>query len=85
MKTFKIILLSIICMIIIGCASPNPIDYYNEVKLNFGQDCIISQIDEYYNTLLVKDSDCNIWKVVLFYRKIEGEPIPYIYSKELIF
>jgi len=84
MKTLKKLIIFVLFIIIIGCSkAPTPLDYYDEIKNNFGSDCIIRNKARYQ--YFVKDSDCNIWKVTVSFEIINGEAKVYIYSKELIF
>lgn len=82
----KAIIVILLLLSICGCKScrtPDPIDYYNEIKLQFGESCLIrfASPQIYY----VKDGDGKFWIVTLRYRGTEEGVQLYITDKELIF
>ena len=86
-KSFKILIICLALVFICGCKScrsQNPIEYYNELKMQFGENCMIRNaflINEFF----VKDEEGKVWIITLSYKSAEEGPDIYIYKKELIF
>jgi len=82
----KFIIIILLLLFVGGCGkfkSAEPIDYYNEIKSQFGERSLIRK--ETYSTYYVRDEDGKFWIVALKYNNsVEGLQV-YISDKELIF
>jgi hypothetical protein len=82
-------LLILTILLLCGCKScrcPCPIEYYNSIKNEFGETCIIKYSkDGYSDHFLVKDPNNNVWFVDMNYIYEKEGPVVYLYDKILIF
>lgn len=82
----KAIIVILLLLSVCGCEScrpPYPIEYYNEIKLQFGENIVIRHAHAriYY----VKDEDGKLWIIELDYNGGEKGPQIFVKEKELIF
>lgn len=85
-KNLKKMFICLILVFICGCKSckvAEPIDYYNEIKSQFGEICLIRNYNN--NIYFIKNKSGELWIVTMSYMRTGEGPEVYVFKKELIF